>query len=247
MGKNEKVVLVMPAYNAAKTLIATYHEIPKNIVDDVILVDDGSEDETVEIAMSLGIRVIRHPHNAGYGSNQKTCYLLALQEGADIIIMLHPDNQYDPSFIPEIIKPIQQGTADVVLGSRMLNPRGALKGGMPIYKFLANKVLTLLENIVLGQKLSEFHTGYRAYNGKFLKTVPFLRNSNDFVFDTQIIVQAVRFGFSIAETPVTTRYFPEASSVGFKTSTIYGFKTLWVLLRYLLHQSHLLKAKFLMR
>ena len=178
-----KTVIVMPAYNAANTLEYTFKSIPFDHIDEVILVDDGSMDETVDIAKKLGINTIRHPHNAGYGANQKSCYTFALSREAEIIVMLHPDGQYDPKIIPEMIKPIEENQAEVVLGSRFLIPGGPLKGGMPFYKYLSNRFLTAIENFVLGQSLSEYHTGYRAYHKKVLETVPYIRNSNDFVFD----------------------------------------------------------------
>jgi len=227
-----KVVVVMPAYNAAQTLAITYQNIPSQVVDEVLLVDDASRDETVKIALDFHLKVVRHPHNVGYGGNQKTCYMEALRDGADIVVMLHPDGQYDPRLIPQIIEPIKEGKADFVLGSRLKQKGGALKGGMPLYKFLANRFLTGVENLILGQKLSEMHTGYRAYSRSFLEKVPFLRNSNDFVFDSQIIAQAVVFKQRIAEVPVSTKYFKEASSVNFRVSLVYGIKTLWTIFRF---------------
>lgn len=229
-----KVVVVMPAYNAARTLTATYQNIPSEVVDAVLLVDDASRDDTVKIALDFQLKVIRHPHNVGYGGNQKTCYLEALRDGADIVVMLHPDGQYDPRLIPQIIEPVKKGEADFVLGSRLMQSGGALKGGMPLYKFLANRFLTAIENLILGQKLSEMHTGYRAYSRNFLEKVPFLRNSNDFVFDSQIIAQAVAFKQRIAEVPVSTKYFKEASSVNFRVSLVYGLKTLWTVFKFAL-------------
>jgi glycosyltransferase involved in cell wall biosynthesis len=243
MEKDSKIVVVMPAYNAARTLTATYQNIPSEVVDQVLLVDDASKDETVKIALDFHLKVIRHPHNVGYGGNQKTCYMEALRHRADIVIMLHPDGQYDPSFIPEIIKPIQQNKADMVLGSRLLLKGAALKGKMPIYKFIANRILTTIENFILGQKLSEMHTGYRAYSRSFLEKIPFLRNSNDFVFDSQMIAQAVAFGMRISEVPVTTKYFKEASSVNFKVSLIYGIKTMWTMFRFFLNKYGILKCR----
>jgi glycosyltransferase involved in cell wall biosynthesis len=236
MNKKEKlkVVAVMPAYNAARTLAVTYQNIPSEVVDEVLLVDDASKDETVKIALDFHLKVIRHPHNVGYGGNQKTCYLEALRDGADIVVMIHPDGQYDPRLIPQIIEPIKKDQADFVLGSRLLQKGGALKGGMPLYKFLANRFLTVIENLIFGQKLSEMHTGYRAYSRRFLERIPFLRNSNDFVFDSQIIAQAVAFKQKIREIPVSTKYFKEASSVNFKVSFVYGFKTLWTVFRFAL-------------
>lgn len=241
--KGKKVKVVMPAYNAAKTLKDTYNKIPHEYVDEIILVDDASHDDTFEKAVQLGLFSIRHTHNLGYGGNQKTCYTEALRRGADLVVMIHPDGQYDPEFLPAILQPILNGQADVVLGSRMLYRKKALEGGMPIYKYFSNIFLTTMENLVLGKKLSEYHTGYRAYSRKFLETVPFMRNSNDFVFDTEILVQAVEFGMRIEEIPVTTKYFKEASSVNFKNSLIYGFKTLWVLVKYLLHRAKLISCR----
>ena len=226
----------MPAYNAAETLDMTYRAIPPGVADEIVLVDDASRDATVETAERLGIPIIRHPHNVGYGGNQKTCYMEALRSGADIVVMLHPDGQYDPGILPHMIAPIARGEADLVLGSRFLTPGGARQGGMPAYKFVANRFLTSVENLVLGTSLSEMHTGYRAYSRRFLETVPFLRNSIDFAFDTEILFQAVRFGFRIAEVPVDTKYFPGASSASFTQSTIYGLKTLGVAIRYLSHR-----------
>lgn len=242
-----KVVIIMPAYNAAKTLNMTYVQIPKGVADEVILVDDASKDETSEIAKKLNLKVITHPHNVGYGGNQKTCYMEALREKADIVIMLHPDGQYDPTILPHLIEPIENGKADMVLGSRMLIKGEALKGKMPLYKFIANKCLTFIENLVFNTKFSECHTGYRAYSRKFLETVPFLRNSDDFVFDTEIIAQAVYFKFNVAEVPVTTRYFKDASSVNLKVSIIYGIKTLICLLKYIFHNLGIIKCKLFCR
>src|SRR6266436_501526 len=242
-----RVIIVMPAFNAAKTLLLTHKDIPTDVVDEIILVDDASTDDTTALAETLGIRVIKHPHNVGYGGNQKTCYMEALRLGADIVIMVHPDNQYDPSFIPEMLRPIVAGTADIVFGSRMLMPGGARQGGMPLYKFVFNKILTRLENLAFAIDLSDAHTGYRAYSSRFLRTVPFLRNSNDFVFDTQVIAQASAFGCGMSEVPVTTKYFKEASSVNFRVSTIYGLKTLGVVALFLLARFGMYRAKFLRR
>jgi glycosyltransferase involved in cell wall biosynthesis len=233
-----RVVVVMPAYNAAKTIERTYADIPAGVVHQVILVDDVSQDETVEIARQLGIEVVVHVQNRGYGGNQKTCYLRALSTDADIVVMLHPDYQYDSRLIPELIRPIQQARADLVLGSRFLNS-GTLAGGMPLYKFIANRFLTIAENLVLRQNLSECHTGFRAYSRRLLETLPFVLNSDDFVFDSQIIVQTVAFGFKIAEIAVPTRYFKEASSVNFQRSIVYGLATLRALLEYILDRTHI--------
>ena len=228
----------MPAYNAARTLEKTYRDIPKKIVSHVILVDDVSHDRTVEIAKRLGIKVVVHSRNTGYGGNQKTCYTEALKAGADIVVMLHPDYQYDSRLIPELIKPIEERHADMVLGSRMLG-EGALRGGMPLYKYVSNKLLTLAENLAFGKHYSELHTGFRAYSRRFLETIPFPLNSDKFVFDSQVIAQAEAFGFTTTEIPVPTRYFKEASSVNFVNSTIYGLQTLITVCQFLLHRSGL--------
>lgn len=237
MTPKPKVVVVMPAYNAAQTLVDTFRKIPPDNVDQVILVDDGSTDQTIEVAKTLPLDlIIAHPHNAGYGANQKTCYMEALRLGADIVIMLHPDGQYDPQIIPQMIAAVRDGRGEFVMGSRFLPPRGALEGGMPRYKYISNRFLTFMENLAMGTNLSECHTGYRAYSRKFLETAPFLRNSNNFVFDTQMIFQAKHFGFKFAEVPVSTKYFNEASSISFVASTVYGLQTLWIAFRYLLHR-----------
>lgn len=234
-GEQLKVVVVMPAYNAAKTLERTYNDIPHEVVDQIILVDDVSQDETVEIARQLGLDVVIHLQNKGYGGNQKTCYIEALRSGADIVVMLHPDYQYDSRLIPQMIAPIVAGQADLVLGSRMLGG-GALAGGMPLWKYIANKFLTAIENLAFGKRLSEYHTGFRAYNRKLLETLPFLLNKDSFVFDTEVLAEAIFAGMTIAEVPVPTRYFEEASSVNFRTSVIYGLETLWVVAKYLLNR-----------
>jgi glycosyltransferase involved in cell wall biosynthesis len=239
-----KVIVVMPAWNAARTLERTVEAIPKEWVDEVILVDDKSSDDTVEVARRVpNLHVIWHPHNVGYGGNQKTCYMEALRQGADVIVMVHPDGQYDPTLIPQLVRPIIRGEADMVLGSRFLTPGGARKGGMPLYKIIANRFLTTVENLVLGRRFAELHTGYRAYTRGFLETIPFLRNSNDFVFDTEVIAQAVAFGFKVGEVPVVTKYFAEASSVNFRVSLVYGFKTLWTMARYFAHRTGLHRSR----
>ncbi len=235
MDKDARIVVVLPAYNAARTLEKTYADIPKEKVFKIILVDDVSSDQTVEIARALGLSVVIHIQNHGYGGNQKTCYIEALKEGAEVVVMLHPDHQYDSKLVPELVEPILAGKADMVMGSRILNGR-ALQGGMPVWKYMANRVLTSAENIVYGTKLTDCHSGFRAYSRKLLTTVPFLLNSDDFVFDSQMIAQAVYLGFKIAEIPVQARYFPEASSVNFKVSVIYGLKTLGVMLCFLLQR-----------
>jgi glycosyltransferase involved in cell wall biosynthesis len=237
-GDKPLVVVVMPAYNAAKTLEKTHGDLPKDIVDRVILVDDASQDETADIARTLGLDTIVHVQNKGYGGNQKTCYLEALGAGADIVVMVHPDNQYDATSIPRLIKPIIDGKADLVLGSRLLGGRDeTLKGGMPIWKYVSNRFLTTVENAALGTHLSEAHTGLRAYSRKLLTTIPFLLNSDDFVFDSEVIAETIAFGFKIAEVPVPTRYFPEASSVNFRRSVIYGLATLNVSRKFFLDKT----------
>lgn len=239
------VLVVMPAYNAARTLATTYTGISREVVDEVLLVDDRSRDETLEIASRLPIRTIGLPHNVGYGGNQKTCYLEALRLGAGIVVMLHPDGQYDPAVLPDLIAPIQRGEADLVLGSRMMIPGGARKGKMPLYRYVSNKALTAIENAMLGTRFSELHTGYRAYSRTFLETVPFLRNSNDFVFDSQVIAQAVAFRQRVVEVPIKTRYFAEASSTSMRANIRYGLATLWTMVRYRLHHAGLRSRLFL--
>jgi glycosyltransferase involved in cell wall biosynthesis len=231
-----KVVVVMPAYNAAKTLERTYADIPHDLIDRIILVDDVSNDETVDVAKQLGLDVIIHRQNLGYGGNQKTCYLDALQRDPDIVVMLHPDGQYEASLIPDLIRPIVEGKADLVLGSRLAEPGAALAGGMPRSKYIANRALTTLENLALGTRLSEMHTGYRAYSRELLLKVPFLRNSLGFSFDSEMLMQAVHFGFRIAEIPAHSRYFDDASSIGFKDATTYGLKSAWMAGRFLLNR-----------
>ena len=239
-----KVIVVMPALNAARTLERTVEAIPRDVVDEVILVDDRSTDNTIELARTLPVHVIWHPHNVGYGGNQKTCYLEALQRGADVVVMLHPDGQYEPSLIPDLVAPILRGEADLVLGSRLAVPGMARAGGMPRYKLLANRFLTAVENKVLGTNLSEMHTGYRAYSRRLLLTVPFLRNSLGFSFDSELIMQAVHFGLPVAEVPARTRYFADASSISLKDSLVYGVKTLAVAGRLMLHRAGLRSRRF---
>ena len=236
MPEKQKVIVVMPAYNAARTLERTYNDIPPNVINKVILVDDVSKDETVEVARQLGLKVVIHIQNRGYGGNQKTCYVEALRDGADIVVMLHPDYQYDSTLIPDLIAPIQTGAADMVMGSRLLGG-GTLAGGMPKWKYVANRFLTIIENLALCQHLSECHTGFRAYSRRMLETIPFLLNSDDFVFDTEVIAQAVAFGFRISEIAVPTRYFAEASSVNFRRGVTYGLSTLRVMARFLLDRT----------
>jgi glycosyltransferase involved in cell wall biosynthesis len=238
-----KVVIVMPAYNAAKTLERTVSGIPTDVVDEVILVDDSSQDETVELARRLPIHTIWHPHNVGYGANQKTCYLEALQRDADVVVMLHPDGQYEPGLVPKLVQPILDGEADLVLGSRLAVPGMARAGGMPRYKYVANRVLTAIENRVLGTDLSEMHTGYRAYSRDFLLTVPFLRNAPGFSFDSEMLMQAVHFGFRVREVPARSRYFADASSTDLRESIVYGLKTLGAAGRLVLHRSGVLRSR----
>ena len=231
-----KVVVVMPAYHAEKTLEKTYGEIPFDVVDDVVLVDDCSGDDTVEKAKSIGVKnIIVHEKNLGYGGNQKTCYKEALKLGADIVVMLHPDYQYTPKLIPAMASMIASGEFDVVLGSRILGT-GALKGGMPFYKFFANRMLTFIENILLGHKLSEYHTGYRAFSRGVLEGLPLGENSDDFVFDNQMLAQAIYFGYGIGEISCPTKYFEDASSIGFKRSVVYGTGVLSTALKYRLQR-----------
>lgn len=224
-----KTIVVMPAYNAEQTLVRTVADLPVGFADEVILVDDCSTDGTVELAESLGLTVIRHEQNKGYGGNQKTCYREALKRGADYVVMLHPDYQYDSRVVDVASKLIQIGNCDVLLGSRIRTRKEALEGGMPVYKYLCNRVLTLTENVALGQNLGDFHSGFRAYSREVLETIPFEENSDDFVFDSQFLAQAVHFGFKLADIPVPVRYFDEASSINFRRSAEYGLLTLKVL------------------
>ena len=233
MPNKPKVIVVLPAYQAEKTLKQTVSEIPTDIVDEIILVDDASNDQTVRIGRSLNLIVEQHDLNKGYGGNQKTCYTLALQRGADIVVMLHPDYQYDPRLIPHFVDFLRNDYFDVMLGSRIRTRKEALAGGMPPYKYFANRFLTLLENIVTGQNLSEWHTGMRAYTRKVLETIDFKNNSDDFVFDSQVLFQIVEHGFRLGEIPVPVRYFPEASSINFGRSLRYGIGTVWTALQYL--------------
>jgi glycosyltransferase involved in cell wall biosynthesis len=232
-----KVIVVMPAMNAAATLRETVARIPRDWVDEVILVDDHSTDGTAELALELPVHLVWHPHNAGYGANQKTCYLEALQRGADAVVMLHPDGQYDPGLIPRMVEPILTDRADLVLGSRFSEPGMALRNGMPRWKYLANRVLTTAENAAMGTHLTEAHTGYRAYSRKLLLTIPFLRNSLDFAFDSELIMEAAYFNLRIEEVPAACRYFADASSVGCSAGAVYGLKTLWSALRLVLHRT----------
>ncbi len=241
-GDRPKIVVVMPAYNAAQTLRKTHADLPHELVDLVILVDDGSSDDTVGVARELGLEIFVHNRNYGYGANQKTCYREALKAGADIVAMVHPDYQYDPTLLPQVIQPILDGRADVVLGSRLLggNP---LRQGMPWWKYVGNRFLTWCENRVFGLRLAEYHTGYRAYRREVLEAVNLETNSDKFVFDQEIIAQFVEIGARIVEVPVPTRYFPQASSASFLQSVIYGLSILWLLFRYLFHRSGILRSR----
>lgn len=227
-----KTVAVMPAYNAASTLKKTIDDIPAGSVDEIILVDDCSSDNTVELARELGLTVIQHETNTGYGGNQKTCYKHALEAGADYIVMIHPDYQYDSRVIPVAVEILKLGICDVVLGSRIRSREEVLAGGMPLYKYFANRFLTITENIGLGQNLGDFHSGFRAYRREVLETIPYQRNSDDFVFDSQFLTQVVHFNFKLGDIPVPVRYFDEASSINFSRSVKYGLTTLWAVVRY---------------
>jgi glycosyltransferase involved in cell wall biosynthesis len=242
MIKEKKVVVVMPAYNAEKTLQMTYNEIPRDIVDDIILVDDQSQDRTVEVAQRLGLTTVVHEQNRGYGGNQKTCYATALSLGADIVIMLHPDYQYTPKLITAIASLIAEGLFDCVLGSRILGI-GALKGGMPIYKYIANRALTFIQNIFLRYKLSEYHTGYRAFSREILEILPLAENSDDFVFDNQMLAQIIYAGYAIGEITCPTLYMEDSSSINFRSSTIYGLGVLKTSLLYRLNKWGILSSK----
>ena len=238
----KKIIVVMPAYNAAKTLEKTYNEIPKDIVDDIIVVDDASNDGTIKVAQKIGLETYIHKKNRGYGANQKTCYEQALKKGADIIIMLHPDYQYPAKLIPALANLISSEMFDVVLGSRILAGY-ALKGGMPFYKYASNRMLTFIENIILGQKLSEYHTGYRAFSRKVLLSLPILENSDDFVFDNEILAQAIYFHYRIGEVSTPCLYHKDASSINFRRSIVYGIGVLLTTLKFFLQKLGLIKHK----
>jgi glycosyltransferase involved in cell wall biosynthesis len=242
MNKSPNIVIVMPAYNAEKTLQRTYDEIPLAYRHQIILVDDASIDATVEVAQNLGINVIQHSKNRGYGGNQKTCYQSALANGADIIVMVHPDHQYDATVIPHLVQPLIEGQADAAFGSRMLGGR-PMDGGMPWWKYMANIFLTAFANIVFQRYLTEIHSGFRAYTRKYLETVRFEDNNNDFIFDTEIIAQGMACNLFFTEVPITTRYFKEASSINFTRSIVYGLGILRVLLRYAFHTSKIIRIK----
>jgi glycosyltransferase involved in cell wall biosynthesis len=242
--RKQKVCVVMPAYNAEKTLEQTWRDLPLEFVDDVVLVDDASSDGTVEVARRLGLHVLVHPRNRGYGGNQKTCYREALARGADVVVMVHPDHQYDPVYIPDLVGPLLRGECEAVFGSRMLGGR-PLEGGMPKWKYLANLFLTTLANATFYVFLSEYHSGLRAYSRKYLETVDLERNSDNFVFDTEIIAQGVHKGMRIKEIPIRTRYFPEASQIGFWKSVEYGLAVVKVLLAYKMHVKRVWRSPLL--
>jgi glycosyltransferase involved in cell wall biosynthesis len=246
MLNGKKIIVVMPAYNAEKTLQKTYNDIPFEIVDDVILVDDASRDRTSEIARSMGIKTIIHESNLGYGANQKTCYRTALALGADIIIMVHPDYQYTPKLIPAMASMIAYGEFDAVLASRILGI-GALQGGMPLYKYISNRFLTLFENLLLNHKLSEYHTGYRAFSREILERLPLENNSNDFLFDNQMLAQIIWFSYRIGEVSCPTKYFPEASSINFRRSLMYGLGVLKTSLQFRLQKWGILSSPIFRR
>lgn len=235
MINGKKVTVVMPAYNAEKTLIKTYNEIPKNIVDEIILTDDASQDRTAEISKKLNIKTIIHDSNKGYGANQKTCFLAALKNNPDIIIMLHPDYQYSPKLITAMASLITTGEFDVILASRILG-KGAIEGGMPLYKYIFNRLLTFIENVMLRYKLTEYHTGYRAFRSAVLRNIPFMKNSDDFVFDNEILAQIIFFNYNIGEISCPTKYSQEASSINFRRSIKYGFGVLLTMFKFILHK-----------
>ncbi|MFH0731694.1 MAG: glycosyltransferase family 2 protein [Candidatus Omnitrophota bacterium] len=241
MFDGKKIVVIMPAYNAEKTLKRTFDDIPHNIVDKIILTDDGSVDKTAIISENLGITTFVHEKNKGYGANQKTCYKQALLAGADIIIMLHPDYQYDPRVIPFAIGFITTDVCDIIIGSRIRTRREALQGGMPVYKYISNRFLTTLENMVLGQNLGDFHSGFRVYKREVIEKISYINNSDDFIFDTEFLVQAIYDGFRVGDIPIPTRYFPEASSINFRRSLAYGIQTIWVMIKYILQHTKIVR------
>jgi len=237
MLNGNKIIVMMPAYNAEATLEKTYQDIPLEIVDEIILTDDASTDRTVEIAERLGITVNRHDKNMGYGANQKTCFDDVLSRGADVIVMIHPDYQYDPRLIHFAAGFLTTEICDIIMGSRIRTRSETLEGGMPKYKYISNRLLTILENFVLGQNLGDFHSGFRVYKRSVLETIDYHQNSDDFVFDTEILTQAVYFNYRLGDIPVPTRYFSEASSINFRRSLKYGFQTIWVMLKFILQKT----------
>jgi len=236
MPRGHRTIVVMPAYNAESTLERTFHDLPKDYVDEVIVVDDNSRDQTVAVAKRLGLTVFQHEKNLGYGGNQKTCYTRALERGADFVVMIHPDYQYDARILPAATNILELSICDVVLGNRIRTRKEALQGGMPKAKYFANRGLTIVENLLSGQNLGEWHSGLRAYNRRVLETVPYQRNSDDFVFDSQFLVQCVHFGFRLGDVPVPVRYFDEASSINFRRSTTYALQTLGTFVRWYGHR-----------
>lgn len=245
--QGKKVAVVMPALNAERTLAGMVEAIPEGWVDELIVVDDNSQDGTVELARKLGLDVVWHPHTAGYGANQKTCYMEALRHDADVVVMLHPDGQYEPSLIPDLVRPIVEGRADLVLGSRMMVPGAARNAGMPLYKRFANRVLTRIENAVMGTELTDLHTGYRAYSRRLLLEVPFLRNAIDFSFDSEMLMQTAHLGLPIVEVPALTRYWKDASSISLGPATVYGLKTLRAAARLVIHRTGLWRYRIYLR
>ena len=241
--KKQKVIVVMPAYNAEKTLTVTYKDIPKDVIDEIILVDDNSTDKTVDVAKSLGITVIKHKINTGYGGNQKTCYREALKRGADIVVMLHPDYQYDSTLTDELIRPIKSGRFDIMFGSRIRTRKEAIDGGMPKVKYFLNRIVSLLENVVLGVNFTEHLSGFRAYSAKVLQTLPLEKFSNDFVFDQQLMIAAILHNFRVAEYPVPVRYFYEASSIKYRKGTIFLLQTFYTLYLFLLCKLNIYRAE----
>ena len=232
----------MPAYNAERTIRATYNDLPKDLISEVILVDDASSDETVKKSRSLGMTVYTHPKNKGYGGNQKTCYDQAMKRDPDVVVMVHPDYQYDARLVGVLCEPIVNGRADIMLGSRIQTRKQVLAGGMPLWKYFANRFLTLFENLAMGLNLSEYHTGFRAYSSRVLKTVPYRKFSDDFVFDQQILISSLSFQFNISEIPVPCKYFPEASSINFVRSSRYGLLSLWTVFTFLLNELGFIKS-----
>jgi len=245
--RQPKVIAVMPAYNAAKTLEQTVADIPEGSVDEIILVDDCSSDNTVELAEKLGLTVIRHEKNTGYGGNQKSCYTRAMENGADVVVMIHPDYQYDSRVVPVAVEILRLGICDVIMGSRIRTRKEALDGGMPGWKYIANRCLTITENIALGQNLGDFHSGFRAYRREVLDAVPWRENTDDFAFDSQFLAQSVYFDFKLGDIPVPVRYFDEASSINFRRSVKYGLTTLWILAQFWLQKLGLGRFKIFRR
>ena len=242
MLEGKKIIVVMPAYNAEHTLEQTYRDIPKDLVDEVLVVDDHSRDKTVEVCRKLGLQVFVHEKNRGYGANQKTCYREALKRGADVVIMLHPDYQYPPKLINAMAGLVVSGMFDLVLGSRILGGL-SLKGGMPLYKYVSNRMLTLFENVISGAQLSEYHTGYRAFSREVLLKLPLLENSDDFIFDNQVLAQAIRFGYRIGELTAPSRYTKDSSSISFRRSVTYGFGVIGTALALFLNRLNLIKFR----